>query len=76
LFRTACKIKEKVSKMIIDIGSIDNSISIDMVKKLEMEKTTHPSPYKVSWLNKGHKVMVSQQCKVEFKIRGYKDEIV
>ena len=29
LFRTACKTKDKVCKMIIDSGSIDNLVSID-----------------------------------------------
>ena len=62
--------------MIIDSGSIDKLISIEMVEKLELETTAHPNPYKVSWLQKGHQVMVSQQCKVEFKIRGYKDAIL
>jgi hypothetical protein len=62
--------------MIIDSGSTHNLVSINMVEKLELEKTTHPSPYKVSWLQKGHQVMVSQQCKVEFKIEDYKDEII
>ena len=47
-----------------------------MVEKLELKTTTHPNPYKVSWLHKGHQVMVSQQCQVEFKIGGYKDEIL
>ena len=76
LFRIACKTKDKVCKMIIDSGRTDNLVSIEMVEKLELETTAHPSPYKVSWLQKGHHVMVSQQCKVEFKIGGYKDEIL
>jgi hypothetical protein len=62
--------------MIIDSGSTDNLVSTEMVEKLKLETTAHPSPYKVSWLQKGHQVMVSQQCKVEFKIGGYKDEIM
>jgi hypothetical protein len=40
--------------MIIDSGSTDNLLSTEMVEKLELETTTHPSPYKVSWLQKGH----------------------
>jgi hypothetical protein len=68
LFRIACKTKDKVCKMIIDSGSTDNLVSTKMVEKLNVETTAHPSPYKVSWLQKGHQVMVSQQCKVEFKI--------
>jgi hypothetical protein len=76
LFKTSCKTKDKVCKIIIDSGSTDNLASTEMVEKLELETTAHPSPYKVSWLQKGHQVMVSQQCKVEFKIEGYKDEIM
>jgi hypothetical protein len=76
LFKTTCKTKDKVCKMIIESGSTDNLVSTEMVKKLELETTAHPSLYKVSWLQKGHQVMVIQQCKVEFKIGGYKDEIL
>jgi hypothetical protein len=38
--------------------------------------TDHPSPYKVSWLQKGHQVTVTKQCLVEFKIGGYNDKIL
>jgi hypothetical protein len=47
-----------------------------MVEKLELEMTDHPSPYKVSWLQKGHQVTVTKQCLVEFKIGGYNDKIL
>jgi hypothetical protein len=47
-----------------------------MVEKMELETTAHLNPYKVSWLQKGHQVMLSQECNVEFKIGGYKDEIM
>jgi hypothetical protein len=76
LFRTACKTKDRVCKVIVDSGSTDNLVSTEMVEKLELETVTHPSPYKVSWLQKGHQVTVTKQCLVEFKIGGYKDEIL
>jgi hypothetical protein len=76
LFRMACKTKDKVCKMIIDSGNTDNLVSTEMVEKVELETIAHPSLYKVSWLQNGHQVMVSRQCKVEFKIGGYKDEIL
>jgi hypothetical protein len=76
LFRTACKTKDRVCKVIIDSGSTDNLVSTEMVEKLELETTAHPKPYKVSWLQKGHQVMVTKQCLVEFKIGGYRDEIL
>jgi hypothetical protein len=62
--------------MIIESGSTNNLVSTEMVAKLELETTVQPNPYKVSLLKKGHQVMVSKQCKVEFKIGGYRDEIL
>jgi hypothetical protein len=76
LFRTACKMKDRVCKVIIDSGSTGNLVSAEMVENLELKTTAHPNPYKVSWLQKGHQVMVSQQCQVEFKIGGYRDEML
>jgi hypothetical protein len=76
LLRTACKMKDRVCKVIIDSGSTDNLVSTEMVEKLELKTIAHPNSYKVSWLWKGHQVMVSQQCQVEFKIGGYRDEIL
>jgi hypothetical protein len=76
LFRTACKTKGWKCKVIVDSGSTDNLVSIEMVEKLELETTDHPSPYKVSWIQKGHQVSVTKQCLVEFKIGGYNDKIL
>jgi hypothetical protein len=67
--------KDRVCKVIIDNGSTDNLVSTEMVEKLEMETIAHPKPYKVSWLQKGHQVMVTKQCLVEFNIGGYRDKI-
>jgi hypothetical protein len=47
-----------------------------MVENLELETVEHMIPYRVSWLQKGHQVNVTKQCLVEFKIGGYKDEIL
>jgi hypothetical protein len=47
LFRTTCKTKGWKCKVIVDSGSTDNLILIEMVEKLELEMTDHPSPYKV-----------------------------
>jgi hypothetical protein len=76
LFRTACKTKDRVCKVIVYSGSTDNLVSTEMVEKLELETVAHPSPYKVSWLQKGHHVIVTKQCLVEFKIGGYRNEIL
>jgi hypothetical protein len=50
LFRTTCKTKGWKCKVIVDSGSTDNIVSAEMVEKLALETTNHPSPYKVSWL--------------------------
>jgi hypothetical protein len=76
MFRTPCKIKDRVCKVIVDIGSTDNLVSIEMVEKLELETVAHPSPYKFLWLQKGHQVTVTKHCLVEFKIGGYRDEML
>jgi hypothetical protein len=47
-----------------------------MVEKAGAEDNKHPSPYKVSWLQKGHQVCVTRQCLVEFKMGDYKDKIL
>ena len=44
LFRTTCKTKYKVYKVIIDSGSINNLVSTEMVEKLELETVAHPKP--------------------------------
>ena len=62
LFRTTCKTKDRKCKVFVDSGSTDNLVSTEMVEKLELETTDHPSPYKVSWLQKGHQVSVTKQC--------------
>lgn len=54
LFRTTCKYKGKCCNVIIDSGSTDKFISIEMVDNLGLVKTIHPTPYRVSWLQKGH----------------------
>jgi hypothetical protein len=76
LFRTTCKTKGWKCKVIVDSGRTDNLISTEMVEKLELETTNHPSPYKVSWLKKGHQVSVMKQCLVEFKMGEYKDKVL
>jgi len=50
LFQTMCKSHGKCCKLIIDSGSTDNLVAIEMVEKLGLKRLKHPTPYKVSWL--------------------------
>jgi hypothetical protein len=61
LFKTMCKSQGKCCKLIIDNGRIDNLVSIEMVEKLGLQSEIHPTPYRVSWLQKGHQVLVNEQ---------------
>jgi hypothetical protein len=54
LFITSYKNKYRVCKVIIDNGSTDSLVSMEMVEKLDLETNAHPEPYKISWLQKGH----------------------
>lgn len=60
LFRTTCKVQGKVCNVILDSGSIDNIASVEMVTKPNFQRVPHPYPYKVSWLNKGQQVLISE----------------
>eukprot|EP00253_Pinus_taeda_P019440 PITA_19440 len=50
LFRTVCKSRGKCCEVIIDSGSTDNLVAVEMVEKLGLKKLKHPTPYNVSWL--------------------------
>ena len=52
----------------IDSERTDNLGSQEMADKLGLKKVKHPTPYKVSWLQKGHQLLVQEQSEVEFHI--------
>ncbi|XP_059067896.1 uncharacterized protein LOC131858615 [Cryptomeria japonica] len=76
LFRTTCKVKGKVCKVIVDSGSSENLVSNEMVNKLGLERIPHPNPYRVFWLTKEQQILVKEQCWVEFKIGEYHDQVL
>eukprot|EP00253_Pinus_taeda_P012234 PITA_12234 len=76
VFRIVCKSRGKCCKLIIDSGSADNLVSTEMVEKLELKRLKHPNPYRVSWLQKCHQLLVDEQSEVEFQIGRYKDKVV
>eukprot|EP00253_Pinus_taeda_P015993 PITA_15993 len=60
LFVTMCKVQGKCCQMIIDSGNTDNLVSTEVVEKLKLKTMKHATPYKVSWLKKGHQLLVSE----------------
>ena len=71
-----CKAKGKCWKLIIDNGSTDNLVSTEMVDKLGLNKIPHPTSYTVSWIQKGHQMLVNEKCQVEFQIGTYSDRVL
>jgi hypothetical protein len=59
-FRIVCNSKGKCCKVVIDSGSKDNLVSTKMVETMGLKRMAHPTPYKVSWLHKGHKILVNK----------------
>ena len=60
----------------MDSGSTNNLVATEMVGKLHLKKLKHPTPYRVSWLHKGHQLLVDEKCEVEFHIGKYHDTVV
>lgn len=50
-------------------------VATNMLEKLGLKRLKHPTPYKVSWLHKGHQLLVDEQCEVEFHIVKYRDMV-
>ena len=57
MFRTKCKSQGKCCNMVIDSGSTNNLVSTKMVEKLGLKRMKYSTPYKVSWLQKGHQLL-------------------
>lgn len=75
LLKTKCKEKGKCCKLVIESGSIDNLVSSEMVEKLGLKRIKNPTAYKVSWLQKGHQLLVNEKSEVVFQIGKYKDKV-
>lgn len=76
LFRNIFKVQGECYKMVIDSGSTYNLVSTKVVEKLNFKRMKHPTTYKVSWIQKGHQLLVNEQCEVELQIGNYKDKVL
>ena len=47
-----------------------------MVENLSLKKIKHPIHYKVSWLHKGHQILVSEQCEIDLQVGTYEDKMI
>ncbi|CAL9224494.1 unnamed protein product, partial [Arabidopsis halleri] len=75
IFQSTCTVKGKICRFVIDSGSSRNVVSEEAVKKLGLLREVHPVPYKLTWLNKGTDIRISQRALVSFSIgKYYKDK--
>ena len=65
LFITMCKVQGKFFQLIIDSGITYTLISNEVVESLKLKTMKHHTPYNVSWIQKGHQLIVIEQCELE-----------
>jgi len=68
LFQIFFVINNQRACVIIDGGSCNNLVSLDLVKKLGLATRPHPHPYYIQWFNDAGKAKVTQSCRVSFSI--------
>ena len=61
---------------IVDSGSQKNMISAEVIKWLNLPMTLHLQPYTIDWLRQGRDLCVSQQCRLSYDIKPFKDEVL
>lgn len=76
IFRTYCLSKGKLCQFIIDSGSHNKLVLVDMVTKLGLTIADHPNPYKAPWFYQVLNVEVSQRALVNFLIGSYHDQVM
>jgi hypothetical protein len=76
LFHSQMWVKGTPLHFIIDSGSQKNLISVEVVKQLALPTMPHPQPYTIGWLCQGSDLHVSQQCRLSYDIKPFKDEVL
>ena len=61
---------------IIDSGSQNKLIFVEVIKRLALPTTLHPQPYTIVWLRQGSDLRVGQQCRLSYGIKPFKDEVL
>jgi hypothetical protein len=58
---------------IIDGGSCNNLVNVEVVKKRGLTTREHPHPYHIQWFNNNGKVKVTKTSRIYFSIGSYHD---
>jgi hypothetical protein len=76
LFHSQMWVKGTPLHFIIDSSSQKNLISVKVIKWLSLPTTPHPQPYTIGWLCQGSDLHISQQYRLSYKIKPFKDEVL
>jgi hypothetical protein len=76
LFHSQMWVKVTPLHFIVDSGSQKNLISVDVIKRMALLTTPHLQPYTIGWLRQGIDLRVSQQCRLSYDIKPFKDEVL
>lgn len=75
-FRTRCTLGGKLCNIFIYGDSFENMIFNVMIDKLNLKCEKHPTPYHMSWINKGKEVTIDRRCLIKFLIKNtYKNKV-
>lgn len=76
LFSSMCIVKGKICHFVIDSGCSANVLSKEAVCKLALTPENHPHPYRLSWMQVGADVSISERTLLTFSIGSfYKDTL-
>jgi hypothetical protein len=75
-FHSHMWVKGALLHFIVDSGSQKNMISAEVVKRLDLSMTPHPQPYNIGWLRQERYLCVSQQCRLPYDIKPFKDKVL
>jgi hypothetical protein len=76
LFNSQMWVKGAPIHFIVKNDSQKNMISAEVVKRLDLPMTPHLHPYTIGWLRQGRDLRVSQQCRLPYNIKPFKDEVL
>jgi hypothetical protein len=76
LFHSHMRVKGTPLHFIVDSGSQKNLISTEVIKHLALPTMSHLQPYTIVWLFQGSNLRVSQQCRLSYDIKPFKDEVL
>jgi hypothetical protein len=76
LFHSQMWVKGTPLHFIVDNEIQKNIISIEVVKQLDLQTTPHPQQYNIGLLRQGQYLDVSQQCRLSYGIKPFKDDVL